>query len=244
MNPSTEKNRILLFTDWFLPGFKGGGPIQTIAGMIEHLAEDVEFSIVTRDRDLGSLEPYPTVEVDTWSTFGDAKIYYWSPGLTAKVKLLLTLRRFDYEVLYLNGVFSVGSTILPLICHSFGLLKRGKVVIAPRGELSKGALGLKRRKKKLFLATAKLLGLYANVQWHVSSYLERKEVTTIFGESGVGIVVAPNLSPKLQGRRVQKPAKIPGLARMVTLSRISRKKNIDFTLKYSVNKWSYCRSLT
>ncbi len=36
-----KKRNVLVFTDWFLPGFKGGGPIQTIAGTIENLSGDI-----------------------------------------------------------------------------------------------------------------------------------------------------------------------------------------------------------
>ncbi len=231
VNQNIKKRRVLLFTDWFLPGFKGGGPIQTIAGMIENLSEDIDFYVVTRDRDLGSILPYPDIESEVWNKFGQAKIYYWQPTLRAKLKILNSIKKINYEIIYLNGVFSFASTVFPLFCCWIGLVKRAQIVIAPRGELSEGALGFKPLKKRMYLAVAKCVGLYAGVLWHASSEFEKEEILVNFGDSLRGIVVAPNLSPKYVVRNDRLHEKTPGIVKLVTLSRISRKKNIHYALK-------------
>jgi len=231
VNRSKEKRRVLLFTDWFLPGFKGGGPIQSIAGMIENLSDDVEFYVVTRDRDLGDSAQYPSIEPEVWSNFGLAKVYYWPPGLMAKIKLLASIRRIQYEIMYLNGVFSLASTIFPLICCWLGLLRSGQLIIAPRGELSVGALGIKSAKKRAFLAVAKAVGWYDKAQWHVSSKFEKGEIIANFGPMVKSVTIAPNLSPRSNIEHHRSNMKVPGAIKLVTISRISRKKNIDYTLK-------------
>jgi glycosyltransferase involved in cell wall biosynthesis len=231
VNSLNGRKRVLLFTDWFLPGYKGGGPIQTIAGMIENLSNEIEFLVVTRDRDLGDLVPYKDIELETWISFGPAKVYYWSPGLISKIKLLASIRKIKYEIIYLNGVFSAASTIFPIICKWFGLLKKVPIVIAPRGELSVGALGIKSVKKKAYLNLAKCLGWYAKVGWHASSQFEKDEIFFNFGKSAESVLIAPNLSPRPQIKKLPTIAKISCEAKMVTLSRISRKKNIDYALK-------------
>ena len=43
---------ILAFVDHFLPGFKAGGPVRTLANIVDRLGDEFEFKIVTRDRDL------------------------------------------------------------------------------------------------------------------------------------------------------------------------------------------------
>ena len=66
MSVRSEKPRILVFVLNYLPGYKSGGVLKTLANTVKWLADDYEFWIVTRDRDLGSAEPYPDVPVDQW----------------------------------------------------------------------------------------------------------------------------------------------------------------------------------
>ena len=47
--------KILLVTDHYLPGYRAGGPLRTIAGLIERFADEHEFFVLTRDRDFGAL---------------------------------------------------------------------------------------------------------------------------------------------------------------------------------------------
>lgn len=49
--------KVLTFTSYYLPGYKGGGPVRTIENMIAHLSDSgLEFWVITRDRDLGTLD--------------------------------------------------------------------------------------------------------------------------------------------------------------------------------------------
>ena len=43
--------QILCFVDYYLPGYKAGGPLRTIINMVSQLGGEFEFLIVTRDRD-------------------------------------------------------------------------------------------------------------------------------------------------------------------------------------------------
>ncbi|MBI9061941.1 MAG: hypothetical protein JEZ14_08115 [Marinilabiliaceae bacterium] len=45
------KKKILIFIDWFLPGYKAGGPVRSMANMVEYLMEEYDFFIVTRNTD-------------------------------------------------------------------------------------------------------------------------------------------------------------------------------------------------
>ena len=88
------KCAFLIFVDYYLPGFKVGGPLRTIANIVASLHDEFEFLIVTRDRDCGDKEPYANVEIDAWNTVGNAKVFYASPSMLwfQKVRsLLLTL---------------------------------------------------------------------------------------------------------------------------------------------------------
>ena len=50
-----EKKKILIFIDWFLPGYKAGGPIQSVVNLINHLGHEYDFDVVTSNKDLGEI---------------------------------------------------------------------------------------------------------------------------------------------------------------------------------------------
>ena len=52
---------ILVFIGNYLPGYKAGGILRNIANTVDHLSEEFEFKIVTRDRDLGDEKPYQNI---------------------------------------------------------------------------------------------------------------------------------------------------------------------------------------
>ena len=60
----SEKNRILIFIDWFLPAYKAGGPIRSIANLVDHLSESFKFYIITGDRDLGDENSFNDIKLN------------------------------------------------------------------------------------------------------------------------------------------------------------------------------------
>src|SRR5208337_4230864 len=80
-----QRTRILCFASYFLPGFRAGGPIRSLQRSIETLEADFEFSVVTRDRDLGVDAPYPVVACNQWTEIQGIRVWYltrpyWSPA--------------------------------------------------------------------------------------------------------------------------------------------------------------------
>jgi len=227
--------RILTLLDYFEPGYKAGGPIRTISNMIARLGNEYTFRVVTRDRDLGSSEPYPGIAVNEWSRAGKAEVLYVSPAghLGALVRLL---REDAYDALYLNSFFSWKSTILPLALRRCGFARNVPVILAPRGEFSLGALGLKSTKKRLYIMLARVLGLCRRVTWQASSENEAKDIRRVMKVSSEHIMIAPNLLPDAgcgtgcsdQSARWSRP---PRPLHIVFLSRISPMKNLDFLLR-------------
>ena len=102
-------------------------------------------------------------------------------------------------------------------------------MVAPRGCLT-GTLELKAAKKKSFLFTARLSGLYRNVLWHASTPREADDIRDNFGDQAP-IAVAPNLPTLLQGTvSAARPPKQTGELDLVFLSRISPEKNLKLLL--------------
>ncbi len=246
------KTKILCFVDYYLPGFRGGGPIRTLENMVAILSDEFEFWIVTRDRDLGGIKPYPAVCIDDWNVVGQARVFYASPSTFSLRGILGLLQSIPFDVLYLNSFFSQKTTVFPLLARYFGWCRQTPVVLAPRGEFSPGALALKKSKKRLYLALVKRVGVYDDVVWHASSEFEANDIlremccdTRIRDKviSACNVLVGPDLvatasdgargggSVLVDGRLQPDAGRIPGPLRLIFLSRISPKKNLDYLLR-------------
>lgn len=231
-------HRILVFVDYFLPGYRAGGPIRTIANMIAHLGNTFSFRILTRDRDLGDGGAYPSVQVDQWNTAGNAEVFYASSATARPLGVARLLRQTPHDLVYLNSFFSWRSAGLPLLLHRLGLVPHKPIVLAPRGEFSPGALALKSAKKRLYIRLTAGLGLYRSVCWQASSDHEADDIRRALGRMAGKVMVAPNLLPPLApsgsaehgGGVVSVPPPSASL-RLVFLSRISPKKNLVFLLQ-------------
>lgn len=246
-----------MFLDWYLPGYKAGGPVQSFANIVSHLTDGYYFSVVTRNTDFNSQEPYPNVRSDDWNEVGsNIRVYYLSAGNINK-KTIQSFITASYDLIYLNSLYSYFFSIYPVL-HSY---RKGiKSVVAPRGMLGSGALQIKPLKKKLFLALSKRHPAYRNVKWQASSHLEEMEIRAVYGKNAT-VMVAPNLVAKKEIRFVSK-RKEPHQLKLFFLSRIVPIKNLDFALealahvsdKYSIDftiigpvedplYWQHCQEI-
>lgn len=219
-----RKREVLIFTTYYLPGFRGGGPVRTIANLLDKLGQEMDFSLVTTDRDLGDSTSYSKVVVDRWRPSAGVTIYYASPGVGWSIRLAGIIRRYKGDVLHLNSFFSFRFSILPLLL--WRLLNSGTpVIVGPRGEFSGGALGLKATKKKAYIDLTQRLGLYRHVIWHASTQHEADDIRRVMGPGArirIAIDIAsPPASLTLAPRQDGAPLRI------VFLSRISPMKNLQ-----------------
>jgi glycosyltransferase involved in cell wall biosynthesis len=225
--------RILCFIDYYLPGSKAGGPIRTIENLVNQLCDEFEFLIVTRDRDLLENNSYPNIAVDEWNVVGGSKVFYASPARLSFQGLRFILKETPHDILYLNSFFSPVMTTLPLIIKLIGLCVMTPIILAPRGELSAGALALKSIKKKLYLALFRCLKIHNSLIFQSSSLLESKDILsavglqkTIEAEDLVSIEKGWIVNAAL-GKDKQR---IAGPLSIVFLSRISPIKNLNYLL--------------
>lgn len=223
--------RILIFVEYYLPGYKSGGPIQSIANLVERLGEQADFYILTRDRDRGDTTAYPNLDRNSWNEVGKAKVYYAAPSQLSVSHLRQLIRDVQPNVIYLNSFFSP----LPrkvLLLRRLCLIPPIGVILAPRGELSQGALKIKARKKKPYIALAGLLGIYQNLLWEASSEMEEREIRCLMGNH-VNVYVSNNLpaNPLQLITTRSRQAKQPQKARFIFVSRITPKKNLLFALQ-------------
>ncbi|MBN1946988.1 MAG: glycosyltransferase [Bradymonadales bacterium] len=221
--------RICIVSDLFLPGLKGGGPIRSLANLVDHLEADFEFFVVTRDRDHLAREPYPEIEVDRWIDRPIYQVRYVSPRRWTAGGLRSILKGLRYDLLYLPSFFA-RSTIKILAMRRLGMLPDSAVVVAPRGQFHQAALGTKGVRKRCYLSLVRRLGGLKGVLIHATNPVEAEESRTLTGQ-------AVFLAPELAARRVDGAAglgeplpKEVGQAKLVYLSRIHPVKNLGVAL--------------
>jgi len=225
---SDNKKRILVCIDWYEPGFKAGGPIRSVANLVNALKADYEFYILTSAYDLGESNPYPGIELNQWHDQNGVFVKYMDHRAMTMSSIKGNILEIVPDLLYLNSLFSKLFTIAPLMLAN---RKRMEVILAPRGMLGQGALDIKKGKKKFFLKAAKYSGLYRNVTWHASTIEEEKEIIRVFGKKAK-IKIAQNI-PLTQTKKLDDilNKKNTGQVRFVFISRITPKKNLDLAIK-------------
>jgi glycosyltransferase involved in cell wall biosynthesis len=231
-----NKKKILVVVGCYLPGYKAGGPIRSIANLIELLGDEFQFSVITADRDLGEREPYPDIQPGLWYPVGKAQVRYLSPEEYSYRNMRRSLNLHDYDLIYLNSFF-MNFSIKILWLRLVHQIPKRPILLAPLGEFSPGAIALKAYKKRPYIWLTNLIGLYKEVFWKASSEFEAADIRREMTVGVQNIHIAPDLvevrSMRSKETRVNK--KVVGNLRVVFLSRISRMKNLDFALRLFTN---------
>ena len=221
------KKKVLILNGQYLPGYKGGGPIQSCANMVENLSGRFDFYVMCADRDLKEKKPYEGITINQWNQVGLAKVFYMSPEMQSLRGFTKMLNETEYDLMYLNNFFSPIFTIRPLLLRRLGKLKKTKIILAPRGDFT-GGLENKKVKKYTYIFLIKLVGMYNKLLWHATSDIEENDIKDKFPEANVFTV--PNLPAKFTPKQAITPKKA-GELRLVFVSRIFPKKNIKYALE-------------
>ncbi|QQD21911.1 glycosyltransferase [Oceanospirillaceae bacterium ASx5O] len=211
---------ILTFSAFYLPGFKGGGPIKTLKNLFDQTENDLFYRLITNDRDLGDWLPYESVECGAWNKVGNTEVFYAEPGVRGYWKIAKILLDRQYDIVYLNSFFSPRFSFFPLLIAK---LLRQKVVLGPRGEFSEGALSLKSGKKQFFIKLYKFLRLHKGVVFQASSEYEAEDIRRTLG-SKVDIQIAEDIGAQEFAEVL--PTRASESLKIVFISRISPKKNL------------------
>ena len=227
--------RITIFTRSYPPAYlAGGGPAQSVFALVEALADEFRFSVITSALDDPAAGPMDSVKPSRWSKFGHAMIWYELKHRMPARKVIALLRETKPQLVYLNSIFDYRFATLPLLVTRI-IPSRITVVMAPRGELSAGALALKRNKKRFFVVAFRMLGLHKAVSWHASTSQERAEIESAFGasvRSHIAIDLRTGISCRTESlNRDCLDHGEPNSCSLVFFSRIVPKKNLATLIK-------------
>lgn len=223
------REKLLFCYDHFYPGFKAGGPIQSLVNLSLILEDRCDVFVICSSKDLGDKEKYGNISENSWNAVklpGSKKeimVWYAKDNALNKDTFNKLVNEIKPRFVYLNGIFSYRYFLVPLMA-----LRRNKnsvrTIICPRGMLQRGALAMKSSKKKLYLTYLKLSGLLKGTAWHATNEEEADDIKRVFGDQKE-IVIIPNV-PRKPVENISLPDKKNGSFRLVYLSLIAAKKNL------------------
>jgi glycosyltransferase involved in cell wall biosynthesis len=229
MTSGNPKKKVLVFIDWFLPGDKAGGPVRSCANLIDHLGNEFDFSVITRDTDYTETKSYSGIQSDSWNILPDGKrVYYISSAKLNKETISKLLHEENYEAVYLNGIWSQAFTAWPMKELKKSKFK-GKVIVAARGMLAPSALEIKSTKKKLYLHLAKWRNDFSNAIFHATNLQEASDIRKAIGDK-TEILIAGNLPRKITSL-AEHTIKKPGILKIISIARIAPEKNTLYAIE-------------
>jgi hypothetical protein len=99
--PVSSKKTILVFIGHYLPGYKSGGAIRTIANTVDRLSDHLNFKIITRDSDFLDDQPYKNICINQWNELPNCNIFYSN----LKSSLRKVINKTSFDMYYLNSLF-------------------------------------------------------------------------------------------------------------------------------------------
>lgn len=224
--------KILVFNRFYLPGYKAGGPIRTLANMVDRLGGEFDFYIVTTDRDSGDTSAYSNIIQAEWSRVGKASVMYLIAREITIYRIRKLISDIKPDLVYLNSFYDPQFTLRVLLSRYFFGVPSCPVLLAPRGEFSKSAISIKSGRKKTFRFAVRLFGLYRGLFWQASSKYEKKDILVRMPYVDSRMIFEAFNVPRLNMSSLnQRNRKRNSILNICFLSRITPMKNLDYALQ-------------
>lgn len=222
------QKKILIVADHFYPGYKAGGPIQSIFNVSKAISEQIEINIVTRDRDMGDKNAYNSITPNKWQNLDFCRVFYMSPDKINPKQIGQVIKESNPDIIYLNSFFSVFTILTMLFCLFFD--RKRKILLAPRGEFYETAYGSKKLKKSIYLHFFKIIiKNILEISWQSTNAMESSLIKKMIGNKAK-IYLLKNTGKTIQ-KTFQNTEKRVGDLRIITIGRIHPIKNLIFFAK-------------
>ena len=222
---TSAKKKIVILLDWYLPGTKAGGPVRSIYSLCELLKDFFDITILTTNSDLGSKDTYKNVQSDTLFEKEGVHYYYFSKNKIQTKNVVTLINSINPSYIYLNSFWSYSFSIAIARAKQKKQLV-AQLILAPRGMLNTGSLGLKSFKKKLYLIVAKSFHYYDGVTFHATNEKEKTDILSQFKNNPVVIAENINSGQVYNHFRIKEVNSL----KLFFLSRIAEVKNLHYAL--------------
>ncbi|MDE3183757.1 MAG: glycosyltransferase [Bacteroidota bacterium] len=222
--------KIFITIPWFVPAFRAGGPVQSIANLVKEYREGVEYLVFCGDTDLNGAE-LENIKTNEWTGYNEyTNVWYAGPEKRSET-LVKLIEREKPDILFIIGMFSWHFNIVPIM-----FCKGPRKILSSRGMLHPGALSQKKWKKQGYLQLFKMLGYHDKVDFHATDSEEAAYIHSYFGKQ-VKVFVAGNFPTNVG--LLPFPFKEPGKLKLVSVAIISPVKNTLLILEAlaKVKEW-------
>lgn len=215
----TDRPTILVELGHFRRSFRANGPNRSFVRVAAALRDRFRFRMISL-AEAGD----PIMQ---WHDLDGLERIALRPGRVFANGLRRVIRQTPHDLLVCNGLFNRPLTLATLLMKRTGQLET-PVLLAPRGEFSPGALGLKSLRKSAYLRFLKTTGLLGDVTLQATDEAEAARIAANLPDARV--LIGPNVRtidplPPYLPREPGSPL------RVVFLSRIDRMKNLDWAIE-------------
>ena len=216
--------KIAIFIGGYLPAKNYGGPVTSIANLVDILGDEYEFWIVSNNHEYKEKKPLKDIK-SGWNQVGKAKVIYLPESEFVYARFLEILKEINADVAYLSSVFYLPNLKFIKVAKKLNVA----IVLAPRGELFDNAIRNGKTKKKLYISFLRFMKIYKGVVFHATMEEEMIKLQEYFHIKRDNIFVIPNMHGRLNQREV--PDKKSGEMRLIYLARIHEHKNLQVAIK-------------
>ena len=231
-----SERELILFCGHYLPGYKAGGILRTVANMVANLSGKINIGVVTRDRDHGDTHQYKNIEVNKWIKYKNDKVFYFSKS---KMNLFAISSFFNKNKKknkrYFFNSFFEKFTVYYFISSFFApfYTMQDLVFLAPRGEFLDGCLEINKTKKKLYMTFFRIAYHPKKVHWIFSDQYEYNDFRKKFPikiNKYTLLNDIPTIFP-LEKNKSRDKEESQRKLKVVYLARVSPEKNVDIAIK-------------
>ncbi len=220
------KHKILVIAPGFYPAKNYGGPVVSIQNFIDLLENNLDIRVITRNHELDKKEQIQGIR-EGWNKYQKANILYLNEKRINRKYIQQVIKENCIELLYINSIFDYETVIPSLIAAKTCKIK---VLIAPRGELCKNALKIKKLKKSLYIRVIRSILKGRNIFYQSTSEEETLAIKKILGANKDRIIKLTNI-PTQYANDGKKAIKKSGELKAIYVGRIHPKKNLLYTIQ-------------
>lgn len=212
-NDEYSAPRLIFASRYYPPAYLAGGPPRSVAALVDAVSSEYETSVLTSSRDLDGTRVHSALRERS-----EADLHLADSPITF-ARSLWRLTSGGTGTLHVNSFFDRTFGLSAIL---LGLFLRQRVIVAPRGELSPGALSIRPVRKRLTLTVLRWTRVLALCEWHATSAEEMADITQIVGEKAKS-----HLAPIVRELPPQpEPPATSDDVRIVFYSRVAPKKNL------------------
>jgi len=186
--------------------------------------------VLTSDKDLNETIPHADIRSDVWHEKEGITVYYLSDNKKIVDILKSALAKYQFDIIYLNSLYSYSFTILPLIAF-YRKKINAKIILAPRGMLNPNALKFKYYKKAVFLKVLNLSKILDKLYLHATSQDEYDHILKNLNISSKQVYILENF-PNTARQKLKVIEKKKNELSIIYCSRIHPIKNLHLMLSF------------